>query len=110
MSFNAPTYSKQLRADLVGVDLCVVDGLAVHGDAPILAACRKLVELGYDPAAELACFRNGRLAITVRNIGAGAALEIGTGGIGFKCRCERRTASPSAFSGLAAPSDQAVRQ
>jgi hypothetical protein len=98
MSSTLPKSPKQevrtLRGDLIGCDLIVVDRLSVCSDTPILDACRKLVELGVNPRIDLHCFRNGRLAVTVRSIGEGARLEINGNGIGFTVRRRVVTASP----------------
>jgi hypothetical protein len=80
---------------LVGVDLIVVDRLSVCSDTPILDACRKLVHFGVDPKTPLHCFRNGRLAVTVRSIGEGARLEINGNGIGFVVRRRRAMVAAS---------------
>jgi hypothetical protein len=55
----------------------------------MLATCRKLIELGYDPARPLHAFRGDVLCLKVRSIGEGARLECQDGG-GFRLR-ERRT-------------------
>jgi hypothetical protein len=81
-----------LRAELVGDRTATMGDIVVTGRAPTLALCRKLVELGYDPASPLHCYRGDTLAIKVGSIGAGARLTVdeSTG-----CRFAKWKASPA---------------
>ena len=74
-----------IRADLIGSDCCSALGLAVYRPAPVLALCRKLVEAGYKSVTPLEVWRRDTLALTVRSIGEGSGLRIGTHGVGFEC-------------------------
>jgi hypothetical protein len=51
----------------------------------VLAMCRRLVEVGYDPATPLHAYRDDTLCLAVRSIGEGARLECQEGG-GFRLR------------------------
>jgi hypothetical protein len=65
-----------LRAELTGSTTATTGDIVVTGRAPTLALCRKLVELGYDPATPLHAYRGDTLAIKVGSIGAGARLTV----------------------------------
>jgi hypothetical protein len=59
-------------AQLLGPDVCYVAGHSVQDrNAPVLAACRYLVDLGYDRERTLLAFRGPELAMKVK-IGEGA--------------------------------------
>lgn len=61
-----------IRAILVGHDICQAEGHVVRHNAPALAMCRHLVELGYDPTRPLYAYRGADLAMKVSSIGYGA--------------------------------------
>jgi hypothetical protein len=73
-----------IRAELVGEDTCSAFNVTVVGYTPILALCRRLIVLGHAPTAPLHVYRGPMLALRVCSIGAGAVLEIGGKGVGFK--------------------------
>jgi hypothetical protein len=81
-----------LRAELTGSTTAAIGDILVTGRAPTLALCRRLLELGYDPATPLHGYRDGTLAIRVASIGAGARLTVdeSTG-----CRFAKWKASPT---------------
>jgi hypothetical protein len=59
-------------AHLVGPDVCYVAGQAITDDrAPVLAACRFLVDLGYDRDRTLLAYRGTEIAMKLK-IGDGA--------------------------------------
>lgn len=58
-------------ATVVG-DLCHAEGFTVRHNAPVLAMCRLLVDLGYDPRRPLLAFRGTELAMAIKSIGYGA--------------------------------------
>ena len=91
---SQPTERKQapLFAELAG-DTCTAAGQVGRGDAPILALCRELLRAGLSPDQALEVFRGSALAVRVRSIGEGAALEVNAKGTGFVPRAVR-TASP----------------
>lgn len=64
-----------IRAEIIGSDRCVAEGLSVRNSAPVLAMCCKLVEVGFDPARPLEAWRGPVLCLTVRSIGEGARLK-----------------------------------
>jgi hypothetical protein len=77
MRYAAQTSENQpqqrvLRADLIGLDLCICAGLAVTSATPVLAMCRTLIEFGVSPGTRLDCHRSGALALIVHHIGAAA--------------------------------------
>jgi hypothetical protein len=49
---------------------------ALHGAAPVLALCRKLIEAGHDPATPLEAWRGAILCLRIRSIGEGAQLTV----------------------------------
>jgi hypothetical protein len=73
-----------IRAEIVGDDTCSALGVTVRAYAPVLSLCRNLVEAGHDPHRPLHGYRGNVLALTVRSIGEGAALEISGEGVGFR--------------------------
>ncbi len=72
-----------IRAEIVGDDTCIAQGITVRAAAPVLAMCRKLVENGFDRSIPLEAYRGATLCLRVRTIGEGARLEIMHGGMGF---------------------------
>jgi hypothetical protein len=82
-----------LRAELSGDDSCTACGLTVRGAAPVLALCRRLIEADHDPATPLHAYRGDVVALTVRSIGEGAALDVSETGVGFR-RARRPSAAP----------------
>ncbi len=71
-----------LRAEITG-NACTAGGITVRSSSPVLALCRRLIEVGHDPAQPLHAYRGDVLALRVRSIGAGARLAVSGGGIGF---------------------------
>ncbi len=90
--FSAPQAA--IRADLIVDDSCSALGMTVRGFAPVLALCRLLVEAGHHPATPLEAWRGDVPCIRIRSISAGAALRIGTHGVGFETLSECTAASP----------------
>jgi hypothetical protein len=86
------------RAEIIGDNTAVAPGITAHGHAPVLILCRKLLDAGYDPATPLEAYRGTVLALRVRSIGEGAALEVrpasGSGTPVFIRRESARRASP----------------
>lgn len=63
---------RYIYAHLLGPDVCYVAGHAVTDrNAPVLAACRYLVDLGYDRERTLLAYRGDEIAMTLK-IGEGA--------------------------------------
>ena len=81
-------------AELIGSDRCCALGTTARSSAPVLALCRLLVEAGHDPATPLEVWRGTTLCLRVHSIGEGAALRIGTHGVGFERLPECTAASP----------------
>ena len=65
-----------LRAELIGADTCTVAGMTATAHAPTLAMCRQLLAAGLDPDAALDVYRAGTLALRIRSIAAGAAIDV----------------------------------
>jgi hypothetical protein len=78
-----PRPQAAIRATIAN-NCCVALGMTVRGPAPVLALCRLLVEAGHDPATPLEAWRGGVFCLRIRSIGDGAALRIGTHGVGFE--------------------------
>ena len=66
-----------IRATIIGHDECEAEGYHVRAYAPVLAMCRKLIEVGCDPQRPLHAYRGGVLALRVHTIGEGAELTVG---------------------------------
>src|SRR5215831_12841773 len=94
-----------IRADLIGSDRCSALGIYARGMTPVLALCRLLVEAGHDPATPLEVWRGYILCLRIRSIDDGAALRIGTHGVGFERLPECTAASPMRQSEVARPGD-----
>jgi len=86
--------TQAIRAELIGSDRCFALGMNVRSTAPVLALCRRLVEAGHDPATPLEAWRGDVLCLRIRSIGDGAALRIGTHGVGFERLPECTVALP----------------
>ncbi len=72
----AMTGAVAVRAELHGNDTARSGDLIARGRSPVFSLCRALLAAGADPDARLECFRGDVLALTVKTIGAGAALTI----------------------------------
>ena len=72
----APSHEPALRAELIGSHTCTAAGLTVAGNAPALVLCRELLSAGIDPDTALVVYRAGTLALLIRSIAAGAALDV----------------------------------
>jgi hypothetical protein len=70
------------RAQITDTTCAALD-VTAHGNAPVLALCRKLVEAGHDPALPAHAYRGDVLALKVRSIGEGARLRVSPRGVGF---------------------------
>jgi hypothetical protein len=79
-------HTQAIRADLIGSDRCTAAGITATGNASVLALCRRLLAVGYDPATPMRVYRGAVLALSVRSIGEGAALEINGKGTSFVLR------------------------
>jgi hypothetical protein len=92
-----------IRAELIGSDRCSAIGIVARSTAPVLALCRLLVEAGHDPATPLEAWRGTTLCLRVRSLGEGAALRIGTHGVGFERLPECTAASPMRQNEVGSP-------
>jgi hypothetical protein len=85
----------------------VASTIAVHIGSPVLALCRKLVEIGYPSSADLQAYRGDTLCLTVRSIGEAAQLYVAatqTGRPEFRRERGRAPGSPARVSSIAASS------
>jgi hypothetical protein len=71
-----------LRVELIG-DGCTAAGLTARGSSPVLQLCRELIEAGHDPARPLHTYRDGVLALVIRNLGEAAGLRVNPKSNGF---------------------------
>jgi hypothetical protein len=83
---SRPAQARVIVATLTGADTASAAGIVARSTTPIIALCRKLIEAGYDPTTPMHVMRGETLALTVRSIGEGAALEINGDGTGFRAR------------------------
>ena len=78
-----------IRAELSSDSYCSALGMTVRSPSPILALCRKLIEVStYAPDAPLNVYRGNTLCISVAGIGEGAGLTVASAGNGcpvFRC-------------------------
>ena len=93
---NQPAQPGQepIQAEVNGSTICIAIGLKVDSPSPVLAMCRRLVAVGYDPATPLHCYRGDTLCLTARSIGEGADLQVNSDGTGFIARPEARSGPP----------------
>ena len=80
------SHHKPVRADLINNQTCRVRvaGLTACSSSPALSLCRLLLKAGFDPERPLLVFRGDVLALRIRTIREGAALEVNKDGIGFR--------------------------
>jgi len=63
----------RIRCELVGSDVVVAGDIKAAGAFDL---CRRLLAADASPAAELVCFRDGRLALRIQSIEDGARLTV----------------------------------
>jgi hypothetical protein len=68
--------TEAIRAELTKSDIATAEGITVKAESPVLALCRKLIDVGYDPSTPLEAYRNGTLALRVKSIGQAAGLRV----------------------------------
>jgi hypothetical protein len=74
----ARRYSRRPRVSAAGIEVIATR----QGDAVVCALCRRLVEVGHDPALPLVVYRGVTLALRVRSIGEAAGLTVKETGSG----------------------------
>ena len=94
-----PVYT--VRCELSGDNVACAAGITVTSTTPVLSLCRSLTEAGHG-AARLECYRGGVLALVVRSVAEGAALEINGEGNGFRPLREPDAGSPMRRNGRGA--------
>jgi hypothetical protein len=94
-----------IRAELSGADTCSAHGLTVRAAAPVFALCRKLIEVGQDPATPLEAYRGDILCLTVSSIGWGAKHTVEDNACGTP---SLRRFRPRLVSGAASPDASAA--
>jgi hypothetical protein len=72
-----------IRAELHKSNQATAAGITVRSSSPVLALCRKLVALGFDPSEPLEAYRGETMCLRVRSIGEGATLRVSAHGVGF---------------------------
>jgi hypothetical protein len=70
-------------AELSGSNTATARGFTVHGSAPVLKLCRRLVAAGVDPRLPLHAYRGETLCLKVRSIVEGARLTVDEAGPSF---------------------------
>jgi hypothetical protein len=72
-----------IRAELSSDSYCSALGVTIRSPSPVLALCRKLVEVStYAPGSALDAYRDGVLCLRVRSIGEAAGLNVASAGNG----------------------------
>jgi hypothetical protein len=64
------TGTQTARAEVAGTTITAT------GTVPIYELCRRLLAAGVDPGTQLECYRDGKLCLQVRAIGAGGKLSV----------------------------------
>jgi hypothetical protein len=65
-----------IRAEIIGSDTCIAEGITVRASTPVLGMCRKLIEAGYPTTSPLHAYRGDVLCLKIRSIGEGAKLTV----------------------------------
>ena len=91
-SKHTQSMTEPIRAEIGKSNQCDAEGYTVKTSAPVLAMCRKLVEVGYDPATPLHAYRGDTLCLTVSSIGWGAKHTVGDNRFGTRSHSSRRCA------------------
>ena len=66
-----------IRAELSSDSFCAAHGITVSAGAPVLALCRKLIEVStYGSSTPLDAYRGDTLCLRVRSIGEVAQMNI----------------------------------
>jgi len=66
-----------IRAELSSDSFCAAHGITVSAGAPVLALCRKLIEVStYGSSTPLDAYRGDTLCLRVRSIGEVARMNI----------------------------------
>jgi hypothetical protein len=73
-----------IRAELHKSNQATAAGITVRSASPVLALCRKLVAMGFNPSEPLEAYRGATMCLRVRSIGEGARLRIAGNGVGFE--------------------------
>jgi hypothetical protein len=75
---KAPTdpVTSPVICQIINSDRCEVYGLVVKHNAPVLAMCRRLIEVGYDPDRPLEAYRREVLCLRISSIGYGAKFTV----------------------------------
>ena len=60
-TFRLHQRKPQIIAELIRSDTCAVLGIVAHGNTPVLALCRRLIDFGYDTDHRLEAFREATL-------------------------------------------------
>jgi hypothetical protein len=82
--------SNSIRAELSSDSYCTALGLTVRSPSPVLALCRKLIEVStYGSSTPLNAYRGDVLCLQVRSIGEAATLTVDDHGTGFRTASER---------------------
>ena len=76
-----------IRAELSSDSYATALGVTVRSPSPILALCKKLIEVStYAPETPLNAYRGRTLCLRVLGIGEAAGLEVNSEGTGFRSR------------------------
>jgi hypothetical protein len=77
--------SNCIRAELSSDTYATVPGITVRSPSPVLALCRRLIEVStYAPETPLSAYRGKTLCLRVPGIGEAAGLEVNGEGMGFR--------------------------
>jgi hypothetical protein len=74
-----------VRAVLIGDQTATAHaaGLTCCSSSPVFGLCRLLLKAGYSPTRPLVAYRAGTIALRVRSLHQGAALEVNSAGTDF---------------------------
>lgn len=65
-TFKLHSRKTQIVAELIGSDTYAVLGIVAHGNTPVLAWCRRLIDFGYRSDHRLEAFREATLCLRIR--------------------------------------------
>lgn len=87
--------AETIRAEIVGSNTAVAEGLTAKGRTPVLKLCRDLIAAGFDPASRLEAYRGQTLCLVIASLAKGAGLDVDEGRVRFRKYAETGVASPS---------------
>jgi hypothetical protein len=97
-----------VRAELYGCTTAKAGNVTAVSSSPVLHLCRRLLEVGLDPAQPLHAYRGDTLCLLVRSLADGAALEVNAHGTGLITAPDGRRRPVARLSGQEGTKEDSV--